>query len=428
MGYNKRKLQHVKMDAVMTNQFTGNPQRGDAVVGNTTTGKVEYITADSFSLSALPSNYETIGVVFKRYGRKVGIVYKTHTTKAYCPYIFWKITGYTIGSAVSGTLTYYINSSTKATLTLTSFTPTSKQDLCDQLNAQFSAVSELVSQKWLAYVDDNGDVIVLHKFSFYAQSTNPVTGTLKWSNVTLPDVPVCAGGRLKNGYSSPLGIINMPKAEEYFRTTEAAENQNFKVSSAITSVRYRPVALDCWTDTDNNYCAILKTKYGDGEAGWLKFLESCRQVNPGYGIFGQDAEYGKYYTELEAGKTLPSVYLKKYTDINDPTLCPAAAYCHNISTTCLPVGSFYLPTNKILADLKDGITYDPGPIESDKMSTTLSRMGGRSIKNNDVLWSVSRAAVADAFISHQKNGCSWTNVMYSSLIWAVPCSLLDLDS
>lgn len=427
MGYNKRKLQHVKMDAVMTNQFTGNPQRGDAVVGNTTTGKVEYITADSFSLSALSSNYETIGAVFKRYGRKVGIVYKQHSFKAYCQYVFWKITGYTIGSAVSGTLTYYSRSSkTNATLTLTSFTPTSKQDLCDQLNAQFSAVPELVSQKWLAYVDDNGDVIVLHSVTNSVQYSNSVTGTLKWSNVTLPDVPVCTGGRLKNGYSSIIGIINMPQAVRYFRNTANANMTDFKVSSAITSVRHLPVSFDCWTDTDNNYCAILKTKYGDGEAGWLKFIESCRQVSPGYGIFGQDAEYGKYCTELEAGKTLPSVYLEKYTNINDPTLCPAAAYCHNISTTCLPVGSFHLPAMGTLADLSAGITYNGETPTSDKMNATLLRMNGKAIKTGFIM-SVSRRDLASVFYMGSVGFCS-SFFLYNTLFTVVPCSLLDLDS
>lgn len=426
MGYNPGKLQHVKMDAIMTNMFTGNPQRGDAVVGNTTTGKVEYITAGSFSLSALPSNYETIGAVFKRYGRNVGVVYKYNAAKAYCPYIFWKVTGYTIGSAVSGTLTYYTTSGTKTTLTLTSFTPTSKQDLCDQLNTQFSAVSELVSQKWLAYVDDDGSVIVLQKFTHYMQQTNSLSG-LRWSCVTLPDVPSYTGGRQKNGYSSSQGIINMPRAEYYLRNTANANAADFKVSAAITSIRYRPVTLDCWTDTDNNYCAVLKAEYGDGEAGWLKFLESCRMVHPGYGAFGEDVEYSKYYTELEASKTLPSVYLEKYTDITDATLCPAVAYCHGIATTCLPVGSFFMPAMMTLADLSDGITYGTGTLASDKMNTTLSRMGGNTIPNSAILWSVSRRDAFYGWVVSGSCGCGWAYTLCNSYR-ALSCSLLNLDS
>ncbi len=412
----------------MTNMFTGNPQRGDAVVENTTTGKVEYITAGSFSLSDLPSDYETIGAVFKRYGRKVGVVYKNSVNKAYCPYIFWKITGYTIGSSVSGTLTYYTTSGTKTTLAITAFTPTSKQNLCDQLNTQCSAVSELVTQKWLAYVDDNDDVIVLQKFTHYNQQLSSSSGTLKMTCVTLPDVPSYAGGRLRNGYSSSRGIVNTARAEYYLRNTANSSVESFfKVTAAVTTLRRAPVTLDAWNDTDNDYCALLKAEYGDGESGWLEFLDSCRMVHPGFGAMGQGADYGAYYTELEAGKTLPQAYLDVYTDITDSTLCPAAAYCHSVATTCLPAGSFHLPAAGELADLSDGITYGTGSLASDKMNTTLSRMNGSKISNGARLWSVSRWSAFGGWIVGGSIGCGWASYLCSSGLVA-PCSLLNLES
>lgn len=412
----------------MTNRFTGNPQRGDAVVGDTATGKIRYIEADTFSASALPSAYETIGAVYKRYGNKVGIVYKTSANKTYCPYIFWKITGYTIGSSVSGTLTYYTSSGTAATAEITAFTPTSKQNLCDQLITQFSAISELVTQKWLAYVDDDDNVIVLQKFNHYMQSQNKFTGTLKMSCVTLPDVPSYASGRLKNGLGTAQGIINMPRAEYYFRNTKNASiASEFKVSAAITSLRHLPVSLDCWTDTDNDYCALLKQTYGDGESGWLKFLDSCREVHFGNKGLGQHAEFGAYYTKLEASKTLPSAYLSAYTDITDATLCPAASYCDKIATTCLPAGSFHMPAAGELADISDGITYGTGTLASDKMNTTLYAMGGTRISNSAHLWSVSRWSTFGAWIILGSYGCSWNGNLYGTIL-VVPCSLLNLES
>ena len=59
---------------MIANVFTKLPRVGDAVVGEISTGKVKFITADSFNSEELSDDYERIGAVYNRRGRKVKIV------------------------------------------------------------------------------------------------------------------------------------------------------------------------------------------------------------------------------------------------------------------------------------------------------------------------------------------------------------------
>lgn len=69
---------------MITNIFTNLPKIGDAVVGERSTKKVKFITLESFDNASLGSDYETIGVVYNRRGRKVKIVYKNNASNTWC--------------------------------------------------------------------------------------------------------------------------------------------------------------------------------------------------------------------------------------------------------------------------------------------------------------------------------------------------------
>lgn len=105
---------------MVTNIFTALPKIGDAVVGERSTKKLKFITLESFDNASLGSDYETIGVVYNRRGRKVKIVYKNNASKVWCTKWVLKLSGYTLdGTSRTGVITFRPDSSATANTDVT---------------------------------------------------------------------------------------------------------------------------------------------------------------------------------------------------------------------------------------------------------------------------------------------------------------------
>ena len=86
-------------------------------------------------------------------------------------------------------------------------------------------------------------------------------------------------------------ISSWPIALAYFRADNSSTTYN--PSSDVTDIkRGYPICLPGYLGTStyqSDHCAALRAVYGEGEAGWLKFMESCLPVVPSdFGNMGMD--------------------------------------------------------------------------------------------------------------------------------------------
>ncbi len=412
----------------MTNRFTNNPQWGDAAVGNLTTGKVEYIKGETLDTSTLGSGYETVGVVVRRTLGKVLVAYKEEASKAWCPYLEWKLTNI---STSGGTLVLRAYSGDNAYQDVSiTYSGSTSQAICDSLNTACQSNSYLKGQKWFAFVSGT-QIHVIHAYTYWGQASyNKIVSGGTLSLATLPDMAMFTTIRRRNGFKGSNGAVgSLQRAVAYLKGSSVSSE--FNVTSAITSVkRQYPVAYAAYTDSSNSqyqYCDLLRSTYGESEEGWLRHVKSCLPVNPcECGNMGQDDDYAKDMTKYLAEATLPDAYVTAYS-LSDNHYSPAGVYAHGISTNVLPAGSFHIPSIAQVCQTLDGIEYGTNSSRlSDKVNTTLYKMGGSALSNGSSRWSACRCGAYLAWSVNGGSGCAWNGGLYNSYV-VRPLVLLNLN-
>lgn len=357
-----------------TNIFTNLPKVGDAVVGERSTKKVKFITLESFDNASLGSDYETIGVVYNRRGRKVKIIYKNNASKAWCKKWVLKLSGYTLdGTSRTGVISFRPDSSATANTDVTvTYKATTIQGLVDALNTAFAGNATMVSQHWVAYVNGS-DVNIEYDYTFWQQSSyNGAKSGFTTTSALMLEVESVADIRRRHGGGGGEGVISSwERALAFFRTSTGTETYQGYVSSPISNVKDRayPIALQSYLGAN---CAEIRKVFGEGEQGWLNCMAAYKAVKPtDYGNMGM--RDGLARTKLIAS----------YKDTFGNSIAPAADYCCNIDTVALPKGNWYMPTVEDISDLLEVIKYGTtSSVSSDPINKTLAAMGGNPISNN----------------------------------------------
>lgn len=404
---------------MVTNIFTNLPKVGDAVVGERSTKKVKFITLESFDNASLGSDYETIGVVYNRRGRKVKIVYKNNAGKTWSSKWVLKLSGYTLdGTSRTGVITFRPDSSaTENTDVTVTYNTTTLQGLVNALNTAFAANATMVSQHWVAYINGS-DVNIEHDYTFWQQSSyNDAKSGFTATAALMPEVESVADIRRRHGGGGGEGVISSwERALAFFRTSTGTDAYQGYVPSPISNVKDRayPIALQSYLGAN---CAEIRKVFGEGEQGWLNCMAAYMSVCPtDYGNMGM--RDGLARTKLIAS----------YKDTFGEPVAPAANYCYNIDTLALPKGNWYLPTVEDLTDLLRIIKYGTnGSVNSDPINKTLAAMGGNTISNGSYLWSCCRNSSFSAWLANGFYGFfgnSYLCVEFS----AVPVSLYILEN
>lgn len=379
-------------------KFVKIPKRGDIVVKDFETKTPQYIDLDSYNDDELDkAKYETIGAVVDVYNGQVLVAYKENASKAWCVRRFYDLTGYTLdGTDRTGVISVRENSSASANVDTTfTYNATTMEQLCEQLNAQFDAVV-FKSQDWYAEVVD-GKISVHFDWTFSAQSNNTGKAGFVFTLNNLPDVPYLSSVRRVNGQVGGDGAISSWKrALAYFRNDNSSSSYN--PTKDVTSVKQAyPICLPAYLGTSQyqaDHCAFLRSVYGEGEDGWMKFMHSCMPVVPcGSGNMAQ--KDGKMRTALLAAKRYNS---KKKTDA---VLCPAADYAVNIESQTVSKGEFWIPTmaelQKIVATLEYNTTNNR---QSDVLNKAMVKLGGSAISNGTHWWTCLRPSANGAWYSN----------------------------
>lgn len=403
---------------MVTNIFTALPKIGDAVVGERSTKKLKFITLESFDNASLGSDYETIGVVYNRRGRKVKIVYKNNASKVWCTKWVLKLSGYTLdGTSRTGVITFRPDSSAAANTDVTvTYKATTLQGLVDALNTAFAGNTVMVSQHWVAYINGS-DVCVEHDYTIWQQpSYNGAKDGFTATPALMPEVGSVADIRRRHGGGGGEGAISSwERAVAYYRTSTGTDTYQGYVPSPISNAKDRayPIALQSYLGAN---CAEIRKAFGEGEQGWLNCMAAYMSVCPtDYGNMGM--RDGLARTKLIAS----------YKDTFGNPVASAANYCYNIDTIALPKGNWYLPTVEDLTDLLRIIKYGTnGSVNSDPINKALAAMGGNTISNGSNLWSCCRYSSYSAWHAHGLCGFFNYNNLYNGFS-AVPVSLYVLE-
>lgn len=403
---------------MVTNIFTALPKIGDAVVGERSTKKLKFITLESFDNASLGSDYETIGVVYNRRGRKVKIVYKNNASKVWCTKWVLKLSGYTLdGTSRTGVITFRPDSSATANTDVTvTYKATTLQGLVDALNTAFAGNTVMVSQHWVAYINGS-DVCVEHDYTIWQQSSyNGAKDGFTAAPALMPEVESVADIRRRHGGGGGEGAISSwERAVAYYRTSTGTDTYQGYVPSPISNAKDRayPIALQSYLGAN---CAEIRKAFGEGEQGWLNCMAAYMSVCPtDYGNMGM--RDGLARTKLIAS----------YKDTFGNPVASAANYCYNIDTIALPKGNWYLPTVEDLTDLLRIIKYGTnGSVDSDPINKALAAMGGNTISNGSSLWSCCRYSSLNAWLASGLFGFFGNYGLYGGLS-AVPVSLYVLE-
>lgn len=403
---------------MVTNIFTALPKIGDAVVGERSTKKLKFITLESFDNASLGSDYETIGVVYNRRGRKVKIVYKNNASKVWCTKWVLKLSGYTLdGTSRTGVITFRPDSSATANTDVTvTYKATTLQGLVDALNTAFAGNTVMVSQHWVAYINGS-DVCVEHDYTIWQQSSyNGAKDGFTAAPALMPEVESVADIRRRHGGGGGEGAISSwERAVAYYRTSTGTDTYQGYVPSPISNAKDRayPIALQSYLGAN---CAEIRKAFGEGEQGWLNCMAAYMSVCPtDYGNMGM--RDGLARTKLIAS----------YKDTFGNPVASAANYCYNIDTIALPKGNWYLPTVEDLTDLLRIIKYGTnGSVDSDPINKALAAMGGNTISNGSSLWSCCRVSSNVAWFAHGNYGFFYSNYLCGEFS-AVPVSLYVLE-
>ena len=413
------------------NVFTQVPKRGDIVVKDIETKTPHYIVQDSFVLEDLDTNvYETVGVVYWVGRNKVAVVYKENSDQPFCNRAWWYLSDYVLdGAEHTGIISARFSSNSWASnidKTIT-YSATDMEGLVAALNAAFLADDDFVSQDWYADVYDGKVRVHCDNVSWQQCSYNTAKSGFK-SSSALPEITYKANIRRKHGGKGGEGCISSwYRALAYYRNDNGKDSYMGGRTSEQTSVKQTyPINLPTWLGTSEknpgDFCAQLRAVYGEGEEGWLRFMNSCLPVIP--------ADSGN--NGMRDGKkrsALLASFMYVSHKVKEPTpMCNAAHYCvHKVSQT-VEDGEFWLSTieenGRLLDDIKYGTSSNRS---SDSINRGLLLINGSAISNSRNWWTCLRGYPYFAWMANGNNGLFYNYIM-SYRYGCAPVSLYPLRS
>ena len=397
---------------------------------------MQFVSVDTFSSASFMSNYEVVGVVWvgidhPSYRGNVVILNKEWATSLKMVEIYqWRLTGYTLdGTDRTGTLSVrYADDNWAANHDyVVSYNASDAASLVEQLNTYFRANEPFIAQQWKAVLTEDGEIdLQLQNWTAWQPSSynKGGNGFVLTANM-LPEWKSSSNMLRRNGHRSGEGTItSLARALSYFRADNSSTIYN--PSSDITSVkRNYPICLPAYLGTSqyqSDHCAFLRSVYGEGEEGWLKFMATFLPVLPTqYGING-DPLYGdpKTNTYMLAHET--------YTDLdgNIKPLSPACAYVAGIGydNELAKKGKWVMPDADLLFDMLDGIDYPLNPNRlSDVRNRALLAIGAKPFENNSYVRSCSRGGAYNGWVANGDGGFANNRTLNNAYV-AAPLLLL----
>ena len=396
---------------------------------------MRFIAPSSFSAESFPAGNTIIGVVaigvdHPDYRGKIAILKKDFKSIAWSYIYSFRLSGYELdGSEHSGIISAYDASDWNVAREYTvTYSATTVDQLAAQLNSFFKTNAPFTTQDWVAQVNDGEIDLVFHYINTAQRNDSGKDGFALSANL-LPEIKSSSSMLRMNGQRSGEGTItNMDRALTYFRSDITSTTYN--PTSPVTSPkRSYPICLPAYlgisAHSGGDKCAVLREIYGEGEEGWMRFMESFLPVRPSnYGHMGDKNTYGdgKKNTYIMAGREFIG------QDGTSHVAFPAADECANteFNHSLAGKGSWILPDIDLVFSIVKVIKYGTNASrDADPINKALNAIGGSSLSNGSIVWSSSRGSTYGAWLSYGTSGCAGYGIMYSANL-ALPLLLLDV--
>ena len=398
---------------------------------------LHFVSVETFSSVSFMSNFEVVGVVrigvdHPSFRGKVVIMYKTPASKPISAIYQYRLTGFVCdGTDRTGTLS--IREASDSWVAnhdyVIAYNATDEASMVAQLNTYFKANEPFNAQGWIAKLNDDNTIDLLFKFTDWRQASyNTGKAGFSLSANLLPEWIATSAMLRMNGQRSGAGAItNWARALTYFRNDIAQTTYN--PDKDVTSVKIAyPICLPGYLGTSqyqSDHCSYLRSVYGEGEEGWLKFMASLLPVRPTeYGSNGDKAKYG------DAKKNTYYLASAKYVDVDGNTqpVSPAADFVASISFDheLLKKGQWVLPDSDLLFDVVGGIEYPTtNDRDADVINRALKAIGAPAFANNLSVWSCSRHRAINGWFAYGGSGYASFDILYVAYL-AVPLVLLEV--
>lgn len=412
-------------------------------LGSARTGSVAYLDGSralhfaapgTFKADGLPEGGEVIGVVVigvdhQDFRGEVAVMNKTFTTSRMLERWFVRLSGYTLdGTDRTGTLSVWEASDNWAAAHdyAVGYNADSAEALASQLNAYFRANEPFAAQDWVAEADGDGNVTLHYAYTYYRQTSNAAKDGFALAQATAPGWADTMKMLRRNGKRIEAGTItNLQRALAYFRPDLTNNPYNPASDVTTTTISY-PICLPAFLGTSeyqSDHCSYLRGVYGEGEEGWLKFMESFLPVRPSeYGIF-DGSRYGTakrntYY--LARIKYAVQDGVEKYAS-------PAARLAANLGYDheLLKQGEWVLPDIDLVFGLVGQLKFPAtDDRDADPVNSALKAIGAPALGSNSSFWSCSRYSSTNIWFASGSAGYAGAGIMTKRYV-ATPLVLLD---
>lgn len=408
----------------MNNIFTYVPKRGDIWLRKISTKEDCFIKLETLDMASVDTSlYEVLGVVAHVDKNGILVVYKENAIKAFFNRCWWYLTGYTLdGTERTGTISarFSTNKWNANIEKVINYQAENIEDFVATLNTVFTTDTDFSTDDWEASVI--GGKVRLTANALYQSFvyTSAKDGFVLSDSV--PEVKYSSRMLRKISSYKDWGAISNFETSKQYLTSDI----NFNIpKSPITSLLSQniavtlPVYLGTSSYTTGDMCEYLRSVFGEGEEGWLKYLKSFEPViNTQNGIFAE--EIGKEITSLISSMRYNS------PKTQNGTFSPICDYVSSITTATISVGELYAPSVKelyvILRDIKYGTSTD---VNSDVLNKALYLISGKTIKNNATWWSCCSNCSYAAWLSYGYYGLFNIN-SFSTLGGVIPVLYLKV--
>ena len=409
-----------------------------AIVALDSVGALHFIPLESEPTVSFLAGFTTVGVVavgvdHEDYRGKIVIVNKANASKKWSEIYSFKLTGYTLdGTDRTGTLNVRDSSAWGTGVDyVISYNAETASALVEQLNTYFQANAPFTAQHWRADADSDGNITLSFLFADYRQASNSGKNGFALTANLLPEIVANSSMLRVSGQRASEGAIaNWERALVYYRNDNGTSGYQGGRTTVQTSIKQTyPINLPTWlgTSTKNpgDFCAALRAVYGEGEAGWLKFMKTCLTVRPSaFGAFDKSVcGDGERNTYIMAGRMFEK------QDGTSIVAFPAADYCAAVSYNhpLLKKGAWQLPDVDTLTAIHKNIRYNAvNNKKADPINKALDLIGGSAVSNGSYIWSSSRYGANSAWCASGSSGnLNSGNLNNTNL--ALPVALLDVS-
>lgn len=375
---------------------------------------IHFVATSTFNRPTFPASYEIFGIVVigvdhDAFRGDVTVMNKEFKSLVILERAFLSLTGFTLdGAEHTGTISIREASDrwTKNHDYVITYRADNVEAFIAQLNDVFRAKDAFKAQDWVATADAEGNVILNYKSRVWQQiSYNTAKGGFSGSDASAPDWISDSNILRFNGERTGEGAIaNMDRALTYFRDDNSTTDYN--PDADVTSIkRAFPICLPGYLGTSkyqSDHCAYLRQVYGEGEEGWLKFMQSFLPILP--------SEYGALNRSKYSGMR-DTYYLAslKYTGQDGVEKCasPAAEYATNISYDhdLLRKGKWFMNDIQRIFSLVAPLKYPTtNNRNADKTNAALYAIGALPLRNNDNVSSCSRSGQDSRWVARGNGG------------------------